>query len=254
MKPFAWQRDGLVLAAAMLAPSSLTWLYFITLAGQGTVTQSIYLGSKVVLGLLPLAWWWCNKDRTWASTDQTVEKRFPAARNRTGHRAGIWYGTLFGLLTFLAIVTLYFQFLKGSPALVGTAEAVEAKLADAGVHGVASFLALAGFLSVLHAAFEEYYWRWFVFGRLRQGIHWLGSAVVAALAFALHHVIVLGAYLPITQVWLTAGLSLGIAFGGLTWSVIYQFTGSLLGAWIAHVFADLGIMWCGYDLCQRYFS
>lgn len=114
---------------------------------------------------------------------------------------------------------------------------------------------MALYLSVLHAAFEEYYWRWFVLGRLRRGMPWLPAAAVAAVAFALHHVIVVAAYIPATHAWLLVPLlSLGIALGGLVWSVIYHRTGSVLGAWVAHVLADLGIMFCGYDLCKGYLA
>jgi membrane protease YdiL (CAAX protease family) len=163
-------------------------------------------------------------------------------------------GLLFGLLTIFSIVILYEFFLCDSPALAGTADALKSKLQDAGATSFWSYVGLAGFLSILHSAFEEYYWRWFVFGRLRYGMHWLPAAMVAALAFALHHVIVLSVYIPATHVWLIALLSLGIALGGFVWSTIYHKTGSLIGAWTAHFLADAGIMWCGFFLCKGYLA
>jgi membrane protease YdiL (CAAX protease family) len=251
MKPFDWRRDGIVLAIAMLAPSFFTWLYFIAYAGQGHITQALYLGSKVLLGLLPI--WWYFQTRTDLTLRATLHLLWKKRSDSRISRS-ILAGTLFGILTMLAILVFYEYLLNGSSALAGTDSALQSKLTDAGVTSVWSYLGLAVFLSVLHSAFEEYYWRWFVFGRLREGVSWVAAATVASLAFALHHVIVLSVYIPATHVWLIAVLSLGIALGGFVWSAVYQKTGSLLGAWIAHFMADAGIMWCGYFVCKGYLA
>jgi membrane protease YdiL (CAAX protease family) len=243
MRPFSWKTDGPILIVAMLAPSLLTWLYFIVYAGQGETTRNLYFVSKVILGILPIGWFlWLRQG---APADPPPKPR--------RHGLSFVEGLAFGLLTFGGMLALYYGVLRGQPALAGTTDALLAKLHDAGVHSTETFLAMALFLSVLHAAFEEYYWRWFVFGRLRRGLPWLLAAAIAAVGFTLHHVIVLAAYLPPTHAWfLVPLLSLAIAVGGFVWSVIYHRTGSLLGAWAAHVLADLGIMCCGYDLCQGY--
>lgn len=245
MRPFSWKADGTVLLVAMLAPSGLTWLYFVVFAGQGEFTRNLYLASKVVLGVLPVAWFlWLRRGAT-PAVDIPVPQR--------NHQASLVAGLAFGLLTFGGMLLAYYMLLRGTPALAGTVGALLVKLKDAGVDSARTFLVMALFLSVLHAAFEEYYWRWFVFGRLRRGVPWLLAAAVAAAVFALHHVIVLAAYIPATHAWfLVPLLSFGIAVGGFVWSVIYERTGSLLGAWVAHVLADLVIMWCGYDLCRGY--
>ena len=52
---------------------------------------------------------------------------------------------------------------------------------------------------------EEYYWRWFAFGRLRRICPlWLAVAVSSG-AFMLHHVVVLSAYVQPQYFW-------GVAF------------------------------------------
>jgi uncharacterized protein len=246
VRPFSWRTDGLVLVIAMLAPSLMTWLYFVVYAGQGEFTRNLYLASKVVLGILPFVWFlWLRRG---AAPD-------PSVITISRHWAGFVAGLAFGLVTFAAMLIAYYGMLRGTPALMGTVDILMEKLKDAGVETAAGFLGMAVFLSFLHAAFEEYYWRWFVFGRLRMGIPWLLAAVIAAVAFTLHHVIVLWAYIPPTHAWfLVPLLSLGIGIGGFVWSIIYHRTGSLVGAWVAHVFADLGIMWCGYDLCKGYLA
>ena len=49
----------------------------------------------------------------------------------------------------------------------------------------------------------------------------------------------------------TLPFSVGVAFGGLVWAWWYERSGSLAGPWVAHIFADLGIMAVGYDLLYR---
>ena len=105
------------------------------------------------------------------------------------------------------------------------------------------------FYSLIHSLLEEYYWRWFVYGRAR---HYLGIAranLLSSLAFMAHHVVVINSFLPGEYFWsVTIPLSLCVAVGGVIWSVLYQRSGSLYGAWLSHALVDLAIMICGYDL------
>jgi len=39
-----------------------------------------------------------------------------------------------------------------------------------------------------------------------------------------------------------------IGVGGMIWSWMYLRQASLLGAWIAHMIVDFGILWIGYQL------
>jgi membrane protease YdiL (CAAX protease family) len=108
---------------------------------------------------------------------------------------------------------------------------------------------------VPHAFLEESYWRWFVFGQLRQFMAWPLAAGISGLAFALHHVIVLGSYLPPENFWtVTVFFSLCVAVGGALWAWIYQRSGSLYGPWLSHLLIDVGVMAIGFDLCRRYWT
>ncbi len=168
------------------------------------------------------------------------------------HELSARLGLDFGLFTVAAILVLYYVFLKGTDLLAETGTIVKTKLDDAGVDSESTYLILAGFLAILHSAFEEYYWRWFIFGRLRTGLPWMLAALISSAGFMLHHIVVLWAYLPGQYGWLLVTLcSLGIGFGGFIWCCIYQYTGSLLGAWIAHLCADLAIMWCGWEIVAK---
>jgi membrane protease YdiL (CAAX protease family) len=110
---------------------------------------------------------------------------------------------------------------------------------------------MAAFIAVAHAALEEYYWRWFVFGRLRRHLAVGAAAVLSGLAFMGHHVLVLAVYFP-GRFWGAAvPLSLAIAVGGVVWAWLYHRSGSLLGPWLSHVLVDAAIMLIGYDLMFR---
>ena len=64
-------------------------------------------------------------------------------------------------------------------------------MAEFGMGTPARYVALAAFLAVAHSLLEEYYWRWFVYGRLRRYVPMAVAMAVSGLAFMGHHVIVL---------------------------------------------------------------
>jgi membrane protease YdiL (CAAX protease family) len=105
---------------------------------------------------------------------------------------------------------------------------------------------------VLHAAFEEYYWRWFVFGELRRAMPWVVALLLANLGFTLHLIIVIHIYVPSWTMTLLC--SLGVFVGGSVWGWIYQKSGSLVGPWVSHMLIDFVLMWIGYDLCRGMLS
>lgn len=247
MRPFTWKSEGWLIAIVMLAPTVMTWLYFFLLAGQGTLTRVVYLASKVITGLLPLLWYLKLRYEAMraSSADLTIHKK-------PQHLLSLKLGIDFGLFTVAAILLFYFLWVQNLPILQTTGPLVKQKLEDAGATSLTTFLVMAGFLSIIHSAFEEYYWRWFVFGRLSTGIPWLWAALISSLGFMLHHVLVLYTFLPgTTGLVLVILCSLCIGFGGFVWCCIYRHTGSLLGAWVAHLCADLAIMWCGWDIVSR---
>lgn len=110
--------------------------------------------------------------------------------------------------------------------------------------------ALALYLGVLRpAGAEEYYWRWFVFGGLRDALGAAPAVAASSLGFAAHHVILLAVFFgwtsPVTWV-----LALAVAGGGAFWAWLYHRTGSLLGPWLGHLCADAAIFAIGWDLVR----
>jgi membrane protease YdiL (CAAX protease family) len=109
------------------------------------------------------------------------------------------------------------------------------------------FIAVGVFYSLIHSLLEEYYWRWFVFGQLRELTRLVPAIVISSLGFMAHHVLVIGTYFgffsPAT--WL---FSLCVAIGGGVWAWLYNRTGSLLGPWVSHLFVDATIFLVGYEI------
>ncbi len=114
-----------------------------------------------------------------------------------------------------------------------------------GFRSPARFLLVATFITVLHSGMEEYYWRWFVYGHLRQMVgHWPGH-LIAAVAFTGHHVVLMAQIFPLPLAIFLSGL---VAIGGLIWTLMYEWHGSVLGCWLSHLVTDAFLMIVGYRL------
>lgn len=216
----------MVLLIASLLPFLASLLYFVLLSGTSFATL-VYSGTKVFTLVWPLVF------------RSRIQKPFPEAFGVD--KKDLLFGICSGGLIVAAIVAIL-----GSPLreqLGGHAGSIKAKVESFGIQNY--YLAFTIFLSVFHSAIEEFYWRWFVFGLMRQYFSPLAAHLLAAAAFTSHHVIILSQYFPV--LW-TLLLSFAVLLGGLIWSYSYQKSGSLLGAWISHMLVDFGIMWAGYQL------
>lgn len=230
----------LLVAVALVLPTLIAWLYFVVLAtgGERNVRQqAVYAIGKVVqFGLPVLALLWI--DRRWPTR--------PAS-----WAAGLGLGVAFGAAAAAAMLALYLLKLRGTPLLAQTPARIVEKVRELGVDTPASYLALALFLSAMHSLLEEYYWRWFVFGRLREWLPAGLAVLVSALGFTAHHVIVLGVYFPGRLLTAVLPFALGIAVGGAFWAWLYGRSGSLLGPWLGHLLIDAAIFVIGWDLIRQ---
>jgi membrane protease YdiL (CAAX protease family) len=215
-----------------LFPTLATWIYFILLSGRPQM-GAVYAATKVVQFAFPLVW-------VIACERQPIRLARP-------QRAGMGQGLVLGVAVLTATLALYYGCLKSSDLLVGAGAEIAAKMAGFGIDSLEKYLALAVFLTLLHSLLEEYYWRWFVFGRLNQSVPFAWAVVVSSMGFMAHHVLVIGEYLKGYGVY-TWCFSLCVAVGGASWAWIYRRTRSLYGPWLSHLLVDAGLMWIGYDL------
>ena len=170
-------------------------------------------------------------------------RRESRAVNWPSWRAVIFTAVLSGLgnvlVGWLMVLTPIGQIVRdNSPNLIEKAEGL-------GFATKERFLMVAIFITVLHSAMEEYYWRWFVYGHLRQMVgHWSGH-LLAALAFTGHHLVLMSVLFPLS---LALFLSLLVGLGGLIWTRMYQRQGTVLGCWLSHLIVDAFLMVVGFRL------
>ena len=229
-------RDGLILLFALFFPTLLTWAYFVY--GKGldpAVSKNIFALGKTLQFAFPLA-----------ITAFVLKTRWLV---RKPNSRGLFVGGLFGLVVGAAIFFLGRYGLASEGALKPLFDHLRvellARLEPLGFANRAAFLVLCVFYSVCHSGFEEYYWRWFVFGRVSQKLSFVPAALVTNAAFTLHHIILLGVYFGYTN-WLTWLSAFGVFVGGLVWQALYRRTDSIYGAWLSHGFIDAGIFAVGF--------
>jgi uncharacterized protein len=226
--------ERFVLAAAMVLPLLITLLYFVWLSGSYPVLQrGVAMAGKSLQFALPAVWvgWICRERLGWPA---------PSWRGLSG-------GFGFGLLVFVAMAVAYQHVLMPLGVLDSAADEVRGKLIELGVDSFTGYLMLATFYSLIHSLLEEYYWRWFVFGRLRRYMS-LGLAVtLSSIAFAIHHVVLLATYFGCLSPW-TWLFSASVAVGGAFWAWLYHRSRSLYGPWLSHLLIDVAIFLVGYEL------
>lgn len=228
-----------VLGIACVLPTLVTLVYFVWASGQAAgLQQAVYGIAKVVQFCLPVVW-----------VGAVVRERLGWPRWNT---RGVYIGLVFGVLVSLALWGLFFA-LSGSALLTSALESIQAKVSSLGVATPVRFLAMGVFYAAIHSLLEEYYWRWFVFGRLRRLVELRWAIAVSAVAFAAHHVVVLWAYfahVPIVAL-LLAGC---VAIGGAFWAWLYDRYGSLYSVWWSHLLVDAAIFTVGYFVARPLFS
>jgi membrane protease YdiL (CAAX protease family) len=230
-------KTGAALAFALVYPAVFTWIYFVALAsgadGRSPTLLVPYFIGKIIQFGFPV-FWVCVVER----------QRLRWSAPRLG---GLLEGLGFGLLVAVAILALYYGVLRDTAVFAETPAQVRAKVEGFHAATPGRYLVLAAFIALLHSLAEEYYWRWFVFGRLQRLLPLAVAIVVSSLGFMAHHVVVLSVYFP-GQFWTAVvPFSLGVAVGGAVWAWLYHHTGSLAATWLSHVLVDAAIMVVGYD-------
>jgi len=215
---------------AMSLPFVASLLYFVLFSEAGW-SQVLYSSTKVFQVIWPvLALKWVLKDRfRWADL-------WPSDSWRA-LPLGLASGLLVVGLLCLAWQTPFREVVEGS------ADKIRAKVEPLGV--LKWYWTFGLFLSVIHSFLEEYYWRWFVFGRLQRRLPGWRAHGLAGVAFASHHIIITTQYFPLGCGILFGGL---VGVGGVLWSWLYVRQKTLAGSWISHVAVDLGVLSFGHKI------
>ncbi|MEM1107959.1 MAG: CPBP family intramembrane glutamic endopeptidase [Planctomycetota bacterium] len=198
--------------------------------------------AKVLLMLAPLAW---------LIKVEKVKPRIPKWKGFPFGPGMLWAHAT-GVLIFVIIAGAYYGFGK---AWIDTGPMLE-KVRQMGLDNIWLYLAGALYWCTVNSMLEEYFWRWFIFSRLRDVLPTPGSSSVFAwptlvaivacgLLFTAHHVVALKVYFD----WnITLLGSLGCFIGSVTWSILYLKTKNIYTAYVSHVYPDLIIFYIGWEL------
>lgn len=218
-----------VLVPALVVPALGALGYFL-LIRDAALARIVYAATKLFILLWPAAAWFL-----------ILRQPSPALLEPRRHWRALPLAAVTGLVIGLAIVAVT-QISLGE-LICSNAPVIRSKAETFGV--LQHYWLTAVPFSIGHSLLEEYYWRWFVYGRLRGLVSPMASHIVAGFAFAGHHVVITGVYFG--PGWgVLMGLATGI--GGIIWSVLYQEQGTLAGAWLSHALADVSLAWVGYRL------
>ncbi|MEQ1904282.1 MAG: CPBP family intramembrane glutamic endopeptidase [Pirellulaceae bacterium] len=228
------KKQWAVVVIAIGFPSLVTLAYFVWLAGKPSAWQQVAFAiGKVLQFGFPVFWVF------------VVLGRRPKIRRPDA--AGLVMGLLFGGLVAVAMFALAIFWLRPAGLLDQPIEMMRQKLSDLGINSFGKYLALGIFYSLAHSFLEEYYWRWFVFGQLREMVSVRWAILISSLGFMAHHIILLGVYFgwSSSMTWL---FSSGVAVGGAVWAWLYHRTGTLYAPWLSHLVVDAAIFSLGYLL------
>lgn len=224
---------------AIVFPSIVTFAYFVLVVGQpAALQQSTALIGKVIQFAFPAVW-------VFVVLREKVACPCPTRR-------GIGMGIGFGLLVAGAMLGVALLWLKPAGFFDQPSEAIRAKIQDLGLNTTARYAAAGLFYALCHSLMEEYYWRWFVFRRLRDFVRLPTAIAISSLGFMAHHIIVLAVYFGWTSP-ATYLFSAAVAIGGAVWAWLYQRSDSLYGPWLSHLLVDAAIFTIGYVLARDLF-
>jgi len=224
----------------MVFPTVVTWIYFVLLVGYPSgLQQTAAAIGKGIQFALPVVWVF-------------VVLREKLVWTRPNGRGAV-VGIAFGAIVLAAIFLLYHLALKPKGVFDGPAVLIQDKVKGLGLDTIWKYAALGTFYALCHSALEEYYWRWFVFKRLKQRVSSWTAIVVSSLAFMAHHVILMATFFTWVSPW-TYLFSLAVAAGGGFWAWLYSRSGSLFGPWVSHLLVDAAIFIVGYDIAKDVFA
>ncbi len=213
-------------------PTILTYIYFIFLREHSPIVQRVVytVGKSIQFGFPGVLVFLILKER---------------ARFKMPSLDDLLLGGLFGVSIFILGAMLYEYWLSSSRIIETLKPAIMQKLQELNVASASIFVAMGIFYCLVHSLMEEYYWRWFVFRKLRLFIGDNLSIVISSLAFMFHHVLILGVFFGFDSP-LTYLLAFFIVIGGAVWAWLYKRSGSLYGIWLGHALIDALIFYIGY--------
>jgi len=223
-------RLWLALAPAMVLPTIAAMGYFWWFADRAFAAP-LYGFTKIFTVVWPAIAW------RWVLGQPWPRLRRPDRRTLRHAGWGLLTGTALSLLILgVSFTPLWTIAQQAAPAI--RQRATQLNFLD-------YYILFALFLSIMHAAIEEVYWRGFLCSALEGVLPGGWVIILASLAFTSHHVVVLCQYFP--YAWAVV-LSMAVFAGGVVWCLMYRSQRALIGPWVSHMLVDLAVMALGYKL------
>lgn len=231
---------------AMVFPTILTWVYFVSLShSPAAVQQGTYGVGKFIQFSFPLLATLLLIGGGVRSLWSWHDQQFPGDRINANRAWLIAIG--FGALIAIAVVGGYVLIRDLQWIDAAFTDRISEKVSGMNLNTPMKFIAVGVFYALLHSYLEEYYWRWFVFRNLSKWLPELSANVLSSLGFMSHHVILLATFFGWSSP-LTLICSFSIAFGGFVWAWLYSRSGRLVYPWVSHMLADAAIFCVGYGI------
>jgi membrane protease YdiL (CAAX protease family) len=203
-----------------------SFLYFVVF-DDGVAIQVAYFITKIVMFGAPLALLYAGFS-------------LPRFSLRPNFGTSLALGLGSGLMIAALMLGTYFLFANFFTQFAST---ILNKVTDVGILHV--YWPAVTVIALFHSLFEEYYVRWYLVKGFETRLSPVASILIANGLFTLHHYIILSQFVS-WPIVLFCGTFVGV--GGCIWSYIYHRTGSLLGAWLSHICADIAVFIIGYLL------
>lgn len=101
-----------------------------------------------------------------------------------------------------------------------------------------NFVVVAVYIALCNSFLEEFFFRGYLYGRLRGCCSFLVAQGVSAVVFALYHVAIMVTWF---EMWVFLLCMLALVIGGVIFNLMVEWTGSLYPSWVTHGCANLAI-------------
>ena len=235
MSKFRCEPGWIFLLPALVVPTMGALFYFV-LAPDGAAGKAAYTMTKLFTLIYPFLFLrWIGVGGILRRCRHAPRIQWPRWREVLG--SGLASGLVIAAAGLVLMQTSLGDLVReGAAAVSEKAEGMGFK---------EHFLRFAIFLSVVHSALEEFYWRWFCYGQIRRRMSRWAAHVVAAVAFGGHHLIITLQFFPVP---FALFLTTCVVVGGFIWTLMYERQGTVIGCWVSHICVDVMLMIIGFRL------
>lgn len=219
----------------MSMKSNLRWLVLIGLVlpvflqlfshviqSNGVVSQTAYVLSKALFIIVPFLFW-------------VLTRKAIAEKGGTFKRFSLISGAALSVSIF-AVLYSVLEFIRPFGATIGEALSV--------LGLTQNFLLYSALIIIFNSLLEELFWRYAIFGGLKQMLSLKWAMVISSLGFAgMHLMYYIGLFDSVPVIMLLTVVTFGF---GMFWAWLYQKTKSIPYVWVNHMLVNIPLFYIEY--------